>query len=205
MKKTAMNLLALFCFLTAARAIEVQIGNQTNYLTDEIPLYMTTNYSLTQQIYTATEIGKAGTINSIAFDYASSTPFSISGVQMYMKNVTRNAFPIPNYMESISASDMVWEGTFSANGAGWVAINLTQPFEYDGVSNLLVCLYDPTDGKPDDSNGKEYKFRETETNKYVCIYYFSDTKKPTLGCIQERRRTPNREREAPQREKGHAF
>lgn len=176
-----MTLLALFCFLTAARATVVQIGNSnSSQVNGTLPLFMSTNYSLTQQIYTAAEIGTAGTINSIAFDYVSSNPFSISGVQMYMKNVTRNAFPIPNYMESISASDMVWEGTFSADGAGWVTIELTQPFEYDGVSNLLVCLYDPTDGKPDDSNDKKYNFRETWTNNYVCIYYFSDTKKPTL-------------------------
>ncbi|MBR2234642.1 MAG: fibronectin type III domain-containing protein [Prevotella sp.] len=181
MKKTAMTLLALFCFLTAARATVVQIGkSNSSQVNGALPLFMSTNYSLTQQIYTAAEIGTAGTINSIAFDYVSSNPFSISGVQMYMKNVTRNAFPVPNYMESISASDMVWEGTFSADGAGWVTIELDHPFVYDGVSNLLVCLYDPTDGKPDDSNGKKYKFRETETNKYVCIYYFSDTKKPTL-------------------------
>ena len=181
MKRTAMTLLALFCFLTAARAIVVQIGNESN-LENAIPLYLNNNYSLTQQIYTAAEIGKAGgkagTINSIAFYYHSSTSFSIEGVQMYMKLVDKDCFNSRWDMVAINASDKVWEGTFSATGAGWVTINLTQPFEYDGIRNLLVCLYDPKDGKPFTSPANY--FRVSGTTKRTSVYYFNDFYKPSL-------------------------
>lgn len=47
---------------------------------------------MTQQIFTAEEIGMAGTINSIAFDYAYTNEFSMENVQIYMMNVDMENF-----------------------------------------------------------------------------------------------------------------
>ena len=56
-------------------------------------------YSLSQQIYTSDEIGMAGYISSIAFEYIVNESFSMEGVQVYMKNVSKSYFesvlPIP--------------------------------------------------------------------------------------------------------------
>lgn len=156
----------------------VQIGNEqtSDYY---LPVNTYYNYSVTQQIYTAAEIGTAGTITSIAFDYAHSQALSMSGVQMYMKNVSKSVFDSRSDMVSVGASDLVWEGTLSAPEAGWVTITLNKPFKYDGKSNLLLCLYDPTNGYP----GSAYTFRYTETEENRTLSYWSDSNTPDLGSL----------------------
>ena len=149
----------------------VMIGSPASTTTQyTLPVNMYFNYSLTQQIFTAEEIGTAGTINFLAFDYAYSSSFSMGNVQVYMKNVEKETFESTTDMVAISSSDKVWEGTFSATGMGWVTLTLDTPFEYDGNSNLLVCFYDPTSGYP----GQNWKFRTTATTDYQAITYYSD-------------------------------
>lgn len=59
-------LLAMLCFLGGARATEVTIGSLDGAANSSyLPMNSLYNYSYTQQIYTAEEIGMAGTINSI--------------------------------------------------------------------------------------------------------------------------------------------
>ena len=144
-----------------------------------LPINMYFNYSLTQQLFTPEEIGGAGTITSISFDYTYTSAFAASGVQMYMKNVTKTSFAHNLDMEPISASDLVWTDTLKADGAGWITINLDTPFEYDGTSNLLVCCFDPTSGYP----GSNYKFRASNCSGNLALDYYSDSYVPDLTNV----------------------
>ena len=141
MKNKILQLLMLFCFawVGGARAAIVEIGNGTN-TQNSFPIKTDWTYSLTQQIYTAEEIGMEGTINAISFHYANTDAFSIPDIQVYMKNVDKNTFNNNHDMVQVNTSDKVWEGTFSATGEGWITISLDTPFEYDGTSNLLLCF-----------------------------------------------------------------
>ena len=148
MKNKFLPLMMLLCFACfgAARADVVQIGSTGTY--GDLPLKAEFPYYLTQQIYDADEIGTPGTISAISFYFTSteySDSFSLDGVQLYLKNVNKDVFTSDTDMVPLSASDKVWEGTYSATGSGWATITLDTPFEYDGSSNLLVGVYDPTD------------------------------------------------------------
>ena len=168
----------LLAWIGVARASEVTIGEGTaTYY--QLPVNMYYNYSLTQQIYTAEELGGAGTITSISFDYAFTSTFSMEGVQVFLKEVDKSSFDSNTDVVPISASDKVFEGTFSASGAGWVTITLDTPFEYSGDKNLLVCCYDPTDGYL----GNLYKFYATATATNTFLCYFSDSKCPDLNNL----------------------
>ena len=172
----------LLCFAVfgVARADEVVIGDTESTSTQYyLPVNLYYHYSLTQQIFTAEEIGMAGTINSIAFDYAYTGGFSMENVQIYMMNVDKENFESTSDMVQISASDLVWEGTFTASATGWVTIDLDTPFAYDGSSNLLVCCYDPTYGYP----GNSYKFRTTATTDYLALAYYNDSNIPSLEDV----------------------
>jgi len=172
----------LLCFAVfgVARADEVVIGDTESTSTQYyLPVNMYYHYSMTQQIFTAEEIGMAGTINSIAFDYAYTNEFSMENVQIYMMNVDKENFESTSDMVQISASDLVWEGTFTASATGWVTIDLDTPFAYDGSSNLLVCCYDPTSGYP----GSSFKFRTTATTDYLALAYYSDSYTPSLEDV----------------------
>ncbi|MBR4487416.1 MAG: choice-of-anchor J domain-containing protein [Bacteroidales bacterium] len=143
------------------------------------PINMYFNYSVTQELYTPAEIGSACTINSVSFYYDYSSSFSCSGVQMYMKHVNKTSFDNNTDMVQVYPSEKVWEGTMSASTAGWVTITLDEPFEYDGTSNLLLCMYDPTSGYP----GSSYKFRTTATSNYSGIHWYSDSYTPDINDL----------------------
>ena len=182
MKSKRLLSLMLLCFAVfgMARADEVVIGD-TEATTSQytVPVNLYYNYSLTQQIYTADEIGMAGTINSIAFDYVYTSSFNMNNVQVYMMNVDKENFETTTDMVSLADAELVWEGTFTADAAGWVTLDLTTPFVYDGTSNLLVCCYDPTSGYP----GSAYKFRTTATTDYLALAYYSDSSYPSLDDV----------------------
>ena len=163
---------ALFCipWVTNAQTV-VEIGNSEATTTQyTVPVNMFYNYSLVQQIYTAEEIGTAGNIVSIAFDYTNSSSFTMENIQVYMMNVDKANFATTTDMVALGDASLVYEGTFSGAAAGWVTIDLQAPFAYDGQSNLLICFYDPTSGYP----GNSYKFRTTATTDYLALAYYSD-------------------------------
>ena len=117
---------------SSSAVISIGDGTATSY-TNPIGTYY--NYSITEQLYTAEEIGMAGTISSISF---------------YYMGIAAKDFPIAVYMANVDVADLstgislaeaeqVFSGTLSVPAtAGWVTINLDSPFAYDGTSNLLI-------------------------------------------------------------------
>ena len=153
----------------------VTIGSATG-TTYYFPIDNFFNYSCTEQIFLPSEIGGAGTIRSISMQYAYSDGFTASNVTMYMKNVSRSSFSSTTDYEPLSASDIVWNGTLSTTGTGWITITLDQPFSYDGTHNLLVAFYDPTNGYP----GTSYVFNQTTSpnSANMASRYYSDSDIP---------------------------
>ena len=131
------------------------------------------NYSITQQIYTQSEIGQTGLINSISFKYGYRESFSMAGVMMYMKITDKVSFGgvSASYFEPMTDADKVFEGTISATGSGWVTINLSHQFNYTG-GNLIVCLYDQTNGRP---GSGAHKFYYTPTDNYTSLTFFNES------------------------------
>lgn len=169
----------LITWMGAVSADEVTIGNEegTSY---QLPVNMYYNYSLTQQIYTAEEIGTPGFINSISFNYAHTQSFSKTDVRVYLKEVEKSAFDSNTDMVPVSDADLYFEGTFSATGAGWVTINLDKLFEYSGTQNLLVCFYDPTQTY----QGSQYIFRCSNTTDNTSLTYYADGIRPNIDDLQ---------------------
>ena len=166
------------------------ISSSYNY-----PVNMLYNYSLTEQIYEFDKIGYQGTINSVAFCYhpANSASFSISGVKLFMKHVTRTTFANNLDMEPLTSDDLVWTGTFEAYVDGWVTITLDTPFEYDGESNLLIATLDETVGSPGGNNYFEY----SRCDDYKLIQWYGDNTSPdpyntVLGWSDNKRYEQNR-------------
>ena len=159
----------------AAIADEVQIGDETG-TTYYFPIDQYFNYSCTEQIYTADEIGTAGTINSISFYYNYGTPYTANNVTMYLKHVSRSEFVYTSDCEPLSVNDIVWTGSIAPTGAGWYTFTLDTPFEYNGTDNLMVAFYDGTSGYA----GNSYTWRQTESpnSAYMALRYYSDNNNP---------------------------
>ena len=129
-----MLLLAVFAPWAANAQTTVEIGDGTS-AGNTTPIGTYYNYSITEQLYTADEIGMAGTISSVSF-YWNFTTAKEFNIAMYMANV--DAEDLSTGI-SLTTADEVFSGTLSVPAtAGWVTIDLDTPFAYDGTSNLLI-------------------------------------------------------------------
>ena len=123
-----------------ARASEVEIGVGGTATNQYLPGYNFFNYSWTQQIYTATEIGMAGTINSVAFYNAGAEKTRTYNV--YMALTDKETFESGTDWVAMSDGDLVFDGELTFTVDEWTTIDLDTPFAYDGSSNLLIGVAD---------------------------------------------------------------
>jgi len=136
----------LFGSTSFLRADEVTIGDPTSTTTNSyLPTYSLYNYSFTQQIYTADEIGMGGTINDVTL-WLKNTSSYARNLNVYMKEVSEVTFADGNAWVSMTAGDMVASGTLANGISDPVAttFTLTTPFEYSGEGNLVICFQDVT-------------------------------------------------------------
>ena len=107
-----------------------------------LPSYNFYNYTLSQQIYTADEIGTAGEISSIAFYNAGAQKYR--SYTIYMTHTNKSVFENNNDWIVVTEADMVFSGSVSMVKNNWTTIVLNTPFTYDGVSNLAIIVDDNT-------------------------------------------------------------
>ena len=123
--------------------VTVEIGDPSVTTVNEyLPMYSYYNYSYTEQIYTAEEIGMPGSITSIAFKN-SGTAYTRT-CSIYMAHTTKETFTSSSDWVVMSASDLVYSGTITLTSGSWTTITLDSPFQYDGASNLVIAVNDNT-------------------------------------------------------------
>ena len=110
---------------------------------NKLPVYCANKWAVTQQFYTAEEIGKSsGTIESIAFKTTDKGTYPYTrNLDVYMVNSDEYAI-VGNGMKTMSASDLVFSGDVTFAQDSWVTIDITD-FEYTG-KNVLICVNDKT-------------------------------------------------------------
>lgn len=143
MKKSLITLVALlFAFVGMAKAQVIEIGSGED-VSFEAPIYSSTSYSFTEQVYSAGEIGMAGPIHYLRFHVEGISEPVSRDVVVYMKKVLRSDFYDYYDYEPVSATDIVYAGTWQVT-PGWATLVLDAPFEYDGFMNLLIAFDDNT-------------------------------------------------------------
>ena len=141
-RKSLLSLMLLcFAFFGVARADVVEIGEGTTS-SSYLPGYNFYNYSLTQQIYPACEIGMAGTINSIAFKNTGAEKTRTYNVYMLLTN--KDSFTSTSDWVAMSENNLVFSGSVTFAVGEWTVITLDTPFTLDGSNNLLVGVADVT-------------------------------------------------------------
>ena len=119
-----------------------------------LPLNTFYNYSYTQQIYTAAELGTiTGAINCISFQYIYTTA-QTKNIVVYIGNTTKSSFSGNDWIP-VGQMFQVFSGTVNFTNAGpdnWVNIPFDIPFEYDGTSNIVVAVLNNTGSYVTSSN-----------------------------------------------------
>ena len=142
--------------------LEIGSGDATN---ENLPSHSFYRYSLTQQIYTAAEIGNAPIINSISF-YNTGTE-QTRNYDIYLVNTTKSSFTGATDWIRVSVRDKVFSGNVVMSANEWTTISFDLPFEYSG--NNLALIMDDNTGTY--SNGMTCKVFEAEGQS---IYVRSD-------------------------------
>ena len=123
--------------LSAQQIVDIGLGGTST--SSYLPLYSFYNNTLSEQIYTADEIGMPGTITSIAFYNAGST--KSPNLKIYMINTNRTDFSSTTDWLPVTAGDLVYDGSnVSLTAGAWTTIQFDTPFSYDGVSNLGLIV-----------------------------------------------------------------
>ena len=137
----------MMCMLAIGAFAQAQQYNEVGYYGNEsnayFPTYTYYNYSLTQQIYTADELGSAGNITSLSF-YANSGSAVTRDLDVYMVLTETAAFENWDDVVLVTAADKVFTGTVNFVIGDWTTLTLDTPFAYDGVKNIALVVHDKT-------------------------------------------------------------
>ena len=154
-------------------ANDVTIGSGTTTNNGQyLPTYAYYNYSLTQQIYTSSEVGSAGTITKVAFKVSNSKSTSRT-IDIYMSHTSTSSFSGNTAWIAQSTSYRVFSGSVNFNASGWTTITLDTPFEYNGTSNLLLTVDDNT-GSYVTSSSNSPQFYTYSGSSNSAIYKYND-------------------------------
>jgi hypothetical protein len=118
------------------------IGDGGDATSSYLPTYCYYNYSLTQQIYTAEELGVSGIITSIAFFNGGTE--KTRTYDLYLKSTTKSAFTSGSDWESVTEADKVFSGSVTMTANEWTFIVFDNPFIYDSSSNVVLVVDDNT-------------------------------------------------------------
>ena len=166
---------AVFATSTIAGPITIGSGTSTDRY---LPTYTYYKYSLTQQIYTAAELGEAGSITAIAFQVGNSKA-STRNLSIYMRPTDLTAFTSTTGWETMGDVYLVYSGSVSFNASGWTTIQLDTPFKYDGVKNVNICVVDNSGS--DDTNGNYPYFRVYSTGANRAMRVYNDNNAYSVG------------------------
>ena len=134
-----------------------------------LPVYDYSAYAMSQQIYTAEELGGAsGKIHSVAFKLGVYSRAAVTRqYEVYLTTTALNAFNGYNFI-TLTEADKVFDGSVEISGVvdTWYTINLDKAFDYAG-DNLVLTVYDKT-GVANTSNYHQfYKYSATGRALYM--------------------------------------
>ncbi len=191
MKKTLLLIFTLLLCAATLSAGDYIIGTGTS-TTKYVPVYGYSNYGWSKFIYTASDVIGAGydgsqPIESISFFVDTETSdYVMDNQQVYMGY---------NYVDAVNTSylntdyySLVYNGSVSWEGPGWVEITLDTPFAYNPSNGwALEIIWENRAGSR--LAGPPY-FRTTSTDYYSCAYKNSNTSFPASSGSRKRWR-PN--------------
>ena len=141
LKSLFFTLLMLTCFSTA-KAVHVYVGTEYGTNGDKgyrLPSHA--QYSTSRQIYTASEIGRAGFIKSISFALCELKYQNDNGeyvqhgtlqrkIDLYLRHTSATEFYCSDEERNFQAGDMVYSGWCVYHENQWKTIELDTPFFY---------------------------------------------------------------------------
>ena len=159
-------------------AVQVANADSSNATSDYIPGYSYYNYSYSEVIVPSAQLQGIGTIKAMQFK-----PASVSGgdyfnnCEVYMANTTvsdlSNAFVQDN-----NNFQLVWSGDMSYSNTDWQTLMFSDPFIWDGQSNIVVAVR-----RNHGSWASGSQFEAYNADAQLGRYIYQDNEAYTIGQI----------------------
>ena len=118
----------------------LQVGSGTE-TSQYVPDYGYYNYSYSQALYTAGEVGLDGEIDTLAFQVSSDG--LTRTLNIYMAEVSTTSLSTTSDAVSAANFHLVYTGSVSWS-PGWVTIALDSTFDYQDTGSLVIAVIDQT-------------------------------------------------------------
>ena len=163
----------LFLFFSIPFFSQVSVGNGTT-VNEELPIEPYYGYTYSQSIYSSSLINASGSITGVKYFATEATTLASSSEWViYIGQTDQEAFSDgDNWIQSGSLTQ-VYSAT-TAVSEGVVSITFDTPFEYDGVSNLVMAVEENQSGY-DSSN---HDFFCTPASSGASLVFYSDSTDP---------------------------
>ncbi len=116
------------------------ILGEGTYTSPYLPSFSGFDYTLSQQIYTSSEIGIEGNITHLSFFNDGST--KTRSYNIYMVHTDKTTFESTTDWIVVTEADLVFSGTVTMIQDCWTTFALDTPFSYNGLSNLALIVDD---------------------------------------------------------------
>ena len=160
------------------------VGDESTGSTSyDVPLNTNYRYTFTETIVDAAELGtEPAEITAISYFYTlyQSDLTGKTDVSIYLQPTTRSAFDNSSDYEPYNSETavQVFSGNFSMQ-PGWNTIPFSQPFAWDGVSNVMVIV----DDNSNFYNGSP-SFATTDDGTYKTLTWYSDSQNPDIENLE---------------------
>ncbi len=176
MKKSLFFVLMVMLFLPLAMRGQTTVTIGTGTGVSNAPFQSCYMDSWSESIYTATEVGVAGTITEVSYNMASNEggAYSTTYTKIYMGTRTSSTFASTTDWTASSNLTEVYSGptTLGSGSSGWKTIQLTTPYVYDGVNNLVIVVvhhdlysYNCSLYYYGSTNASQYMYRQEDENE----------------------------------------
>ncbi|MBI9033036.1 MAG: choice-of-anchor J domain-containing protein [Bacteroidales bacterium] len=171
MNRKLLIFLLFFLCTGLTYADEVTIGTGTTK--EKVPVYAYYGYTYSQSIYLQSELGDAGTITHVKWNFAGSSLSNSNDWTIYIGHTSKSSFSGGSDWISIDDLTQVYSAVFADPGtSGWIEFDIDN-FEYNGTDNLVIAIDENTSGY----NGSSDKFYCTSGTSRS-IYKYNDSSNP---------------------------
>ena len=176
-------MLALFGSASFLRADEVTIGDPTATTGNSyLPMYSLYNYSFSQQIYTAAELGIAdgAEISAITLWLKTTASEPTRSFEIYMTTTTQDVFATGDDWVPMVGTDLVYSGSVTPTDAfAPYTFTLSNPFTYTG-GNLVIAFRDLTGTWKSGFSGLVYG---DSTDPKRAMYLYRDSESYDINAL----------------------
>lgn len=164
----------------------IHLGSGGTHNSAYIPIYSFYGYNYSQVIYTADEMHVQGMDTPTLITKIWYLPKNdVSTInwkdwKIYMGNTSKTGFSTIDTWIETSSMTKVFDGEIASQTIAnqWLAITLSNPFEWDGSSNIVVAVNETTPSYGSSIDWAAYTLNGQNPNEKKGIYFYSDYEFP---------------------------